>query len=126
MEMFISIGTRDPQSGSDYAGMTQVVNVSNKTVLVSENGKYMRPREVAMVFSRSIVLQACIKKGWLKVITEIPESSGDQSTYSQKKKKSTTPVEQEQTVEEVQPEIEQQPSEELATEVAPTEQEESL
>jgi hypothetical protein len=126
MEMFISIGTREPQSGSDYAGMTQVVNVSNKTVLVSENGKYMRPREVAMVLSRSIVLQACIKKGWLKVITEVPESSGDQSTHSQKKKKSTTPVEQEQTPEEVQPEIEQQPSEELATEVAPTEQEESL
>lgn len=126
MEMFISIGTYEPQTGSEYAGMTQVVNVSNKTILVSELGKYMRPREVAMIYSRSLVLQSCIRKGWLKVISEVPESSAEQPAPVQKKKRSTTPAEQEQTAQEVQPEIEQQPSEEMATEVAPTEQEESL
>lgn len=125
MQMYIPIYTQEVQTSAEYAGMTQVVNVSNKTILVTEGGQYMRPREVAMVNSRSLVLESCIRKGWLKVLGEVAEASEPIVAPVVKKKKTAT-VAEEPVKEEVVDEPTEEVIQDVSMEVTPGEQEESL
>ncbi len=125
MSTLIPASVSEIVTDTQYAGMTQVVNIHTRTILVTDDGKYLRPDECALIDSRSIKMREAIEHGHLLVLNVIEAQPVSESS-SRKKKSAPAPVEESTPADEVEPTETTSGEQPPAEEVAPEQPEESL
>ena len=130
MSTLIPASASEIVANAQYAGMTQVMNIHSRTILVTDDGKYLRPDECALIDSRSIKMREAIEHGHLLVLNVIDAKLAESkptTESSYKKKKATVASADESTstneAEQTESTSGDQPP---AEEVAPEQPEESL
>jgi hypothetical protein len=94
MNSLIHVSSSEIITDKKYAGMTQVMNVHTRTVLATDDGKYLRPDECALIDSRSINMNAAIRCGHFLVLSVVEGEPVVEQSPSKKKKSAQAQTEE--------------------------------
>lgn len=130
MSTLIPASVSEIVTDAQYAGMTQVVNIHTRTILVTDDGKYLRPDECALIDSRSIKMREAIEHGHLLVLNvidaKLAESKPATESSYKKKKATVAPADESTSINEAEPTETATGDQAPAEEVTPEQPEESL